>query len=453
MNILLKGGLQVKKLFLASLVTVMVWALLFGNVMAGPKAPKEILIGAPMGLTGMFAGISAGGAYGGKVAVEDINRLGGVYVKEYGKKIPVKILVVDDESDMIKTRSLTEHLVLRDKVHFLATLMQPPPICGARAMVAEKYKIPHACSTGPMEPWLGLRHSVDTPWKYTWATGFSIVSPIPERDFRHGKPGYTILDTWMAMLDNFGHLTNKKVGIFASDEPDGRGWWATFGPMLKKLGYDVIGYENNVGLFPLGTTDFSSAIKEWKDNNVEMFWGNCPGPDFGVLWRQAHTQGFKPKMVIAARAALMYEDVSTWGGNLPQGVGIEMWWHQDYTYAPGIGGRTPKSLYEKWHKETGKPLSQTLGHGYKPVQVLLDAIERAGTLDREAVNEAMAKTDLVTINHRVKYDEKEQFSWMPLFFGQWMKVDKPWKWECKVVYSKHDFVPIEAKPMFPIPYD
>ncbi|UCF09188.1 MAG: ABC transporter substrate-binding protein [Thermoplasmata archaeon] len=421
--------------------------------MAAPKAPKEILIGAPSSLTGMFAGTGQGGSSGGKVAVEDINRLGGVYVKEYGKKIPIKLVLVDVESDMIKTKSVTEHLVLRDKVHMLATLMEVPPISAANAMVAEKYKVPHACSIGPMEPFLGMRHSVDVPWKYTWNTGFSVITPIPPGDFRHGKGGYTIMDTWMDMLDNFGHLTNKKVGIFASDEPDGRGWWATFGPELKKLGYDVIGYGRNVGLFPLGTTDFSSVVKEWKNNNVEMLWGNCPGPDFGVLWRQCHAQGFKPKMVIAARAALFWEDASTWGGNLPLGVGIEMWWHQDYTYAPGIGGRTPKSLAERWVKDTGKPVNQALGHGYVPIQVLVNAVERAGTLDKEAVNKAIGETDLLTINHRVKYNKEEQFSWVPLFFGQWMKTDKPWKWDLKVVFSKHDFVPVEAKPIFPIPYD
>jgi branched-chain amino acid transport system substrate-binding protein len=60
---------------------------------------------------------------------------------------------------------------------------------------------------------------------------------------------------------------------------------------------------------------------------------------------------------------------------------------------------------------------------------------------------------MLTIIHRVKYDQKVHFSRIPLFFGQWMKTDKPTKWELKVVFSKHDFVPVEAKPIFPIPYD
>ena len=38
-------------------------------------------------------------------------------------------------------------------------------------------------------------------------------------------------------------------------------------------------------------------------------------------------------------------------------------------------------------------------------------------------------------------------------YGQWMKVDKPWVWECEIVYSRHDFIPTTAEAIFPIPYD
>ncbi|MBW1802153.1 MAG: transporter substrate-binding protein, partial [Deltaproteobacteria bacterium] len=99
----------------------------------------------------------------------------------------------------------------------------------------------------------------------------------------------------------------------------------------------------------------------------------------------------------------------------------------------------------------GKPVNQAIGHGYFPIQVIVDAIERAGTLDKEKVNQALATTDVLTMNHRVVYDKENHFSRIPIFFGQWMKVDKPWKWELKVVFSKHDFVKEEAKPLFPIP--
>jgi branched-chain amino acid transport system substrate-binding protein len=81
----------------------------------------------------------------------------------------------------------------------------------------------------------------------------------------------------------------------------------------------------------------------------------------------------------------------------------------------------------------------------------VDAIQRAGTLDGEKVNAALAQTDLLTICHRVKFDENH-FSRGPLMFGQWFKTDKAQKWELKVVFSKHDFVPATDKSIFPMPY-
>ncbi|MCJ7655850.1 MAG: amino acid ABC transporter substrate-binding protein, partial [Dehalococcoidia bacterium] len=80
-----------------------------------------------------------------------------------------------------------------------------------------------------------------------------------------------------------------------------------------------------------------------------------------------------------------------------------------------------------------------------------DAIERAGTLDGEKVNAALAATDLMTVRHRVKF-EANHFSRGPLVFGQWQKTNNPWVWECPVVFSKHDFIKATTSPIFPIPY-
>ena len=78
--------------------------------------------------------------------------------------------------------------------------------------------------------------------------------------------------------------------------------------------------------------------------------------------------------------------------------------------------------------------------------------QRAGTLDGEAVNAALAETDLMTIRHRVKF-EGNHFSRGPLVYGQWQKTSESWVWECPVIFSVHDFIEATADPLFPIPYD
>jgi len=341
-------------------------------------------------------------------------------------------------------------LILREKVNMLYSVDSSPSIHIPIAEVAEKHGIPHIVGGGPLEPWLAARNETETKWSYTWFPGFGIATPPPEGDPRYGKPGYTIKDSWFAVLDAYGDQTNKVAGVFATDEPDGIGWYGLFPGLLEEWGATVIGVEERLGFYPLGTTDFTSMCTEWKNNNVEILWGNVPGPEFATLWRQCNQLGFKPKIVMVGRAPLFYLDVSAWGEDLPLGVGTEIWWDPAYT-GPGIGDTTPQSLAERWFEDTGKPLNRGIGHGYHPMQVLFNAIERAGTLDPKALNQAMAETDMMTVNYQVKFDPETHFSWIPLFVGQWQKTDKPWVWELPITFSEHDFLQPTADFIFPIP--
>ena len=438
-----------KKLFFFSVVAVLTCMLVLSGCGGEKKGKESIKVGVAAPLTGMYAGFGEGYVFGMKAAVEDINNQGGLYVEEYGSNLSMELVIVDSESDPNKAGTLAETLVTRDNVKFLASGDEPPPMHTGVSTVADRYKIPYVTSTGPIEPWAAMRAEVEGNWEYTWATGlFAIVTPAEKGDFRD-KPGYTIVDTWQAMLDLYGNQTNKRVAVFAADDSDGVGWYGLFPEYLEKQGYNVYGEENKVGLAPLETTDFTSIIEQWKNYGCEILWGNAPAPFVGTLLRQCASLGFKPKMVSIGRAPLFYEDIESWGGDLPLGVGCEIWWDPSLQDSPGISGTTPQSLAEKWSKETGKPLNRGIGPGYRSIQVLADAIKRAGTLDGTKVNAALADTDLMTIGHRVKFDQNH-FSRGPLVFGQWQKSGG--KWVCPVVFSRHDFIKATADPIFPIPY-
>jgi ABC-type branched-subunit amino acid transport system substrate-binding protein len=297
-----------------------------------------------------------------------------------------------------------------------------------------------------------MRNETDTKWPYTWATGlFAIATPAKAPDFRAGVAGYTVNDYWVDVLKRYGDQTSKKVAVVASDEPDGVGWYSGLGQMLKPNGFEPVGWDKKLGLLPLETTDFSSVINAWKASGADVLWGNCPAPFFGALWKQCHTLGFKPKMVSIGRAPLFYQDIKAWGSELPLGVSVEIWWDPSMSEYQGIGDTTPKSLASRWTKATGQPINPAIGPAYRAFQVLIDAIQRAKSTDGEKVNAALATTDLMTIGHRVKFDENH-FNRSPLFYGQWQKTDGPEEWKLEVIYSRHPFVPETAKPLFPIPY-
>ena len=439
-----------KKFLVVSILIVFTCMLVLAGCAEDEAEERTIRVGVAAPLTGMYAGFGEGYVFGMEAAVEDINNEGGVYVEEYGADLPMELIIVDSESDPDKAGTLAESLITTDNVDFLASGDEPPPMHTGVSTVADRYMIPYVTSTGPIEPWAAMREEVEGNWEYTWATGlFAIVTPPEEGDFR-AVPGYTIVDTWQAMLDLYGDETNKKVAVFASDDADGVGWYALFPGYLEEQGYDVYGEENEVGLAPMETTDFTSIIEQWKNYGCEILWGNAPAPFVGTLLRQCASLGFQPKLVSIGRAPLFTEDIEAWGGDLPLGVGVEIWWDPSIEDAPGIGGTTPVSLAESWIEDTGSPLNRGIGPGYRSIQVLADAIERAGTLDGEQVNAALAETDLMTIGGRVLFEN--HFSRGPLVYGQWQK-DENGDWICPVVLSEHDFIEATADPLFPIPYE
>ena len=85
-------------------------------VIAASPAPQAIPIGAIVSLTGFDSNVGHQVKAGYEFAAEDVNRSGGVFVKEYGKKIPIEVMVQDMESNPTKATSRMEWLHSSKKV-------------------------------------------------------------------------------------------------------------------------------------------------------------------------------------------------------------------------------------------------------------------------------------------------------------------------------------------------
>jgi len=409
---------------------------------------KEIRIGAIQAQSGVYAPFGEGGLFGIQAAIEDINKQGGVKVGN--TRLPLKLVSGDDASDPATAASEAEKLISSEKAQFLVSGNEPPFMHFEVSNVAERLKVPYVTDVGVYEPWLTKRMESPTQWQFTWAIGsFAVSTPVASGDSRAVR-GYTIMDTFARMLETCGTKTNKKIGLLCADDPDGNESFTNLAASLKNLGYTLVGHDQKVGLLPVNASDFSQTIQTWKEAGVEIIIGNAPAPFFAKAYKQARAMGLKPKITIMGRAALFHDDIMALGEDLPLGVSTEVWWDPSLQDAPGIGGTTPQSLTERWSKAKSKASSPTVATGYASVQVLVDAIERAGSTDPEKVNAALAQTDLKTIYHRIKFDA-DHFNRVPLILGQWMKTDKPQKWELKVVFSDHATWPTNSSPVFPIP--
>src|SRR6202041_1292863 len=81
--------------------------------------PTEIKIGTLYASSGRYASISMPGYSGLKLWIDQKNADGGVYVKAFDKKIPLKLVAYDDQSSTATAATLYNQLITQDKVDIL----------------------------------------------------------------------------------------------------------------------------------------------------------------------------------------------------------------------------------------------------------------------------------------------------------------------------------------------
>jgi branched-chain amino acid transport system substrate-binding protein len=417
------------------------------------EAPTAVLLGATLPQTGIFAGFGEQG-FGMQKAVDDQNAEGGIYLSKWDVTVPVELIIKDNQSDPTQVGPQSVDLVVTEGVHALLSPNAPCDLHDPTTVVATDYGVPSIIGGGPVEPWFFGSQGGVAP-AYTWFTGFAIGDYQPAAP--RNVPGYTMVDTWFMFMDEVGAKTNtnKIVGVFASSDSDGTGWYEAFPGILEANGYTVADVNGKFAMDPM--PDFTDMVHQWQAEGVEILWGNCPGAHFGALWSTCYAEGFRPKICLAARAALFPNDVESWGTNPPlgYGVGCEMWWAPTYQVADGfvgIGGRTAGELAADWAAETGDPLNRSIGTGYAETQVMLKAIELAGDVDGDAINAALAAIDMDTINGWVKFESNSHFSAVPLSFGQWYydEGNTAEPFTQYITNSALDIITEEASPLFPL---
>jgi len=384
-----------------------------------------ILIGHPNPSTGPIAGFGEASPWADNRAIEAINKQGGIYIKEYGKNVPVKVKIVDTESNPTKAAELTAKLIVKDKVDLMVVMHTPDTVNPVDAM-CERHSMPCISLDAPVDAWL-----TGGPYKWCYHAFWTVDSLTN-----------VFLDIW----ELYAGKTNKIVGALWPNDPDGITFEKFFTKMLPARGYKVI----DPGRFPYFNKDFTSFANVFKREKVEILSG-CPiPPDWATAWTQFKQQGFQPKIATIAKAALFPADVNALKGNLADGLTAEIWWSPHHPFKSSLTGETAKEMCDVWTKETGKAWTQPIGFKYAGFELAADALKRAQTLDKEKLRDAIAAMDLNTIVGHIKYNEKH-FAETPLVGGQWVK-GKKWPWEYEIITNKnHPEIPITAKMQFPLP--
>jgi branched-chain amino acid transport system substrate-binding protein len=102
--------------------TLLAWAFGLATIAVAARAaeaPAEIKLGTLYASSGRYASISMPVHLGLKLWVDQKNAEGGAFIKAFNKKIPLKLVVYDDQSNTGTAATLYNQLITQDKVDVL----------------------------------------------------------------------------------------------------------------------------------------------------------------------------------------------------------------------------------------------------------------------------------------------------------------------------------------------
>ena len=333
-----------------------------------PALAQSIKVGAVVPLTGRYGPGGAQIRAGYEIAVEQINAAGGVIVA--GKKIPLELLVLDDESDATKTVARLETLASQSVVAYLGGFGSD--LHAAAASVAEKNRIAY----------LGVAFALNRIHQQGFRYLFSPFWKSP--DIGRHMPG-------LLGLIPAGERP-RTVAIFQEKTDWGQEMTVAWLEAGKSAGYQVVAQSE----YAPGAKDFSDLILKAKTANADAVFALPTPPDGMTMIKQMKELDYNPKLIMMIRAA----DSPPWTKNLGKDGDYTLLaagWHHAVK-APGV-----KELNDAHEKKLGRPSDPIVGPAYACVQILAAAISRAGSTDREKIRDAIAATDMVTVIGPVKF--------------------------------------------------
>ena len=336
------------------------------------KASAAILVGATISITGPFSAEVAPLKKMMETWAEMVNAKGGIFLKQYGRRLPLKFIVYDDTSKPAESQRLYEKLVTEDKVHLLLGPFSSP-ITLAASTVAEKHKIPFIATAANATP--------------IFTRGFKWMVGVED-------DGSKWSDHYFDMLKSEGKA--KTIAFVIEDTPHPREVGVGAIPKSKEIGLRVVVEE----YFRLATQDFTPIIAKIKATDPDIVYVAAYAPSAIPFYRQAIELSVNPREFhFIHHGASFREGVGT--KNADRVVGEDYW-------MPGVKGGKNVDEFEELLLRTGItaeafPWAAIHFFGFEALRA---ALGQAGTLDHEKVLTALRNLDIQTISGRLRFYRK-----------------------------------------------
>jgi branched-chain amino acid transport system substrate-binding protein len=215
------------------------------------------------------------------------------------------------------------------------------------------------------------------------------------------------------------YWADKEIAIL----DDGTTWGAGVADgvrrRLRELGVRVAMDET----FTPGEEEYSDLVSRMQAAGIDVFFPGGLHRETGLIFRHARDRGYDLRLVSSSSSAT---------GDFPMiaGPGLEGTVMAAATDARRIPGAA--EVVAQFRAQNYEPLGYTL-YAYAAIQVWAQAIEAEGSLDLDAVIDAMHSRQFDTVLGRIGFDEK----------GDVTGFD-PWQWY--VWQADGTYVPLEQSP-------
>jgi branched-chain amino acid transport system substrate-binding protein len=328
--------------------------------------PRTIIIGATVPKTGPFSPV-AGPFEKLYLAWQDmVNERGGLYVKQYGMRLPVKVIIYDDESKGETAARLYEKLITEDKADILLGPYSTPVNLPVIDVVAR----------------------YGTPLVTTQAG----APPLYNRGLKNVFSAIDLISTWSYSYFDMIKAEGKArtIAFVIQDEAYAAGLMAGAKPKAQEIGLEIVAEEK----FPVGTTDFTAIILRLKALDPDIVFVAGLNPGAAAFVKQALEQGLRPREYHVPQLTKPFID--TVGLENVNHFTGEWFWTEGITY-DGYFGR------EFWLEAMRRAgLSNELypwaSVTWQALEVVSAAIEKAESLSPEDLVAALDNTYIMTIS-------------------------------------------------------
>ena len=381
----------------------------------GAHAQAPIKIGASIAQTGASASLAKIQLHGYQMCVKHTNEKGGVL----GRKL--ELVVYDDASAPSTAVLLYEKLITQDKVD-LVLGPNSSTITEAVADVTEKHKMPMVAPIAPVS---------------------SIYKKGRKYIFGAFSPAEAYLE---GLIDLAAKKGLKTVALINPDELFARAVAQGTLELAKKKGLQVVLLE----AYPQGSTDFSAIMAKVLAAKPDVLAGPTRSFDDAVaIIRQMKASNVNPRMVGLTTGVDLPRFYEALGRDAEFVYGATQWLPELVELR--AGGLVPiarqyagaREFVESYTKEySAADLHYNAAAGYGGCQILVEAVRRAGSLDREKIRDAILKMDYSTVFGGFRVDGNGlQIAHKALMF-QWQSGKKVIVWPEELT---------SAAPRFPTP--